>query len=219
MEKNQNALIIFVKYPEPGKVKTRLANKIGKENAAKIYSLLAKFIINKLALSKHYETFIFFTPENKKEETVSWIGNHKIKYYAQKGKSLGDKISSAFKQCFELKRKNIVIIGTDCIEIDQGEILKTLKMLEKNEFEIVIGPSNDGGYYLLGLSKYHNFLFDQIDWSTNKVFDQTISKINIRNLKYGLLKEKNDIDEFQDIILKKIEKIDLKLASEINQLI
>ena len=163
MNKNQNALIIFAKYPEPGTVKTRLGKTIGNTKSASIYSVLAKFLVNKLAESEDYNTYVFFSPENKKKQVIKWINKKESDFFAQHGNSLGEKMSNAFNKCFGLQHKNLIIIGTDCIGIEKEEIKKGFDLLEENKNQIILGPSNDGGYYLLGMNSFYDFLFNEIE--------------------------------------------------------
>ncbi|NIP31569.1 MAG: DUF2064 domain-containing protein [Candidatus Dadabacteria bacterium] len=216
---NPNALIIFVKYPTPGEVKTRLGKSIGYEKAASLYSLIAKFIINKLTDSKSYTSLIFYSPENKKEEVKKWLNRNELEYFPQTGNSLGEKISNAFKHCFSSGKKNVAIVGTDCIEINEKELSNVFGMLSENNIDVILGPSLDGGYYLLGLNKYRNKIFNNIEWSTNKVLNKTINIINENNLLYQTIEEKNDIDQIEDIKLNKIEIFDKDLSNSIRTIL
>ena len=205
--KIENVLIIFLKYPESGKVKTRLAKDIGDEKACSIYKLLAENVIKNVILKnpKTYNVHFFFTPANKKNEIKDWLqpilaNNQGIgtKYSHQEGNTLGERMSNAFKQTLQGEGcKSCIIIGTDCPEIDATLIENAFDILK--EKDIVIGPCKDGGYYLLGMSRFVPDLFSDIDWSTDRVFDQTIEKIQKNNLSCGILKTLADIDTQEDL--------------------
>ncbi len=96
-------------------------------------------------------------------------------------------MKNAFKTSFTAGYEKIVIMGTDCYELDSQMILNAFNQLENAE--IVIGPATDGGYYLLGMKKLHEEIFENIDWSTAKVLNQTISFCNIKSFPFSLLPE------------------------------
>ncbi|GAN31751.1 MAG: glycosyltransferase [Candidatus Brocadia sp. AMX2] len=202
-----NVLIVFLKYPEPGKVKTRLAKALGNEKACRIYQLLAESVIRNIFLKneRKYDVHIFFTPIDKKNEIVTWlkplIGNDTetgIHYIPQEGAELGERMSDAFQQALQKKSyERSIIIGTDCPGIDAALIEDAFEVLKKKD--IVIGPCMDGGYYLLGMSGLFPDLFSGIDWSTDCVFDQTMRKIQRNHLSYMILKTLADIDTQEDL--------------------
>jgi len=212
----ENALIVFIKYPEPGKVKTRLAKDIGNEKACAIYKLLAERVIKNI-FSKNpltYDVHIFFTPADKKNEITEWLksildNNQKAKaqYSPQEGSDLGERMSNAFKEILQEKGcKKCIIIGTDCPEIDTTLIENAFGVLK--EKDIVIGPCTDGGYYLLGMSRPVPVSFEQgfvpdlfidIDWSTDRVFKQTMEKVRKNNVSCSILKILTDIDTQEDL--------------------
>jgi len=205
--KMENAVIIFLKYPEPGKVKTRLAKDIGNEKSCEIYKLLAEGIIKNVAQNnlKTYDGHIFFTPADKENEIKNWLKSiidnewaFHIQYSPQKGNTLGERMSNAFQQTLQRKDcKRCIIIGTDCPEIDATLIESVFEILK--EKDIVIGPCKDGGYYLLGMSGFVPDLFVDIDWSTDQVFIQTMEKVQKNNLSCSILKILTDIDTQEDL--------------------
>src|ERR1700741_747851 len=92
----KHALLVFVKYPEPGKVKTRLAKSIGKEKAARIYSAMAKTVIHTVSKSREYKTIIFFDPPERKNDVKNWLQDNGCNLFPQNGKSLGERMANAF---------------------------------------------------------------------------------------------------------------------------
>jgi rSAM/selenodomain-associated transferase 1 len=203
----ENALIIFLKYPEPGKVKTRLAKALGDEKACAVYKSLAENVIKNIFTKNPgtYDVHIFFTPADREMEIKDWLkpfihGNRGLKtqFSHQEGGNLGEKMSNAFGQILQEKGyKKCVIIGTDCPEIDATLIENAFGVLK--EKDIVIGPCEDGGYYLLGMSVPASDLFVDIDWSTNRVFKQTMEKVQKNNLSCSILKTLVDIDTIEDL--------------------
>lgn len=205
--KMENAVIIFLKYPEPGRVKTRLAKDIGDEKACAIYKSLVENVIKNIFTKNPgtYDVHIFFTPADKENEIKNWlksiIDNERafyIQYSPQEGNTLGERMSNAFQQTLQRKDcKRCIIIGTDCPEIDATMIESVFEILK--EKDIVIGPCKDGGYYLLGMSGFVPDLFVDIDWSTDRVFKQTMGKIQKNNLSSSILETLVDIDTQEDL--------------------
>jgi len=193
----KNALIIFLKYPQAGKVKTRLAKDVGDYEAARIYSNMALNIIESVVDPKSYNTILFYYPPEKEKEIKDWVGEKEVQYSPQVGNTLGDRISNAFKEVFSSSADKTVIIGTDCLDITSENIKEALYLLD--ETEVVLGPAEDGGYYLLGLNKYRPQIFQDIDWSTEHVLEQTVLRIVENSLNYSLLKTLKDIDTVDDI--------------------
>ncbi len=198
----KEALIIFVKNPIIGKVKTRLAAKVGDEKALQIYlELLAhtRSIVNSVAADK----FIFYSDAHDNNDLwPNTIYNKKN----QLGNNLGERMHNAFNELFAAGYQKVFIIGSDCLELNAAIINQGSKELETSD--VVIGPARDGGYYFLGMKKIHTALFENIDWSTEKVLTQTIAVCDNKQFPYTLLPVLNDIDEEADW-LKALEQFSL----------
>ena len=199
MEKN--ILIVFVKLPEPGSVKTRLAKDLGNERAAEIYSDIAKDIVSRVSKSNQYDTYIFYDPPNRGNDLKLWLSDianiDNERMVPQEGDSLGERISNAFETVFSSGAKRAVIIGSDCTDVTAAMIEESFSMLSHSD--AVLGPAEDGGYYLLGLKRFIPELFEDIDWSTERVLEQTVSRLANSGLKYRLLKTLRDIDNLNDL--------------------
>lgn len=196
-----NTLIVFAKLPEPGKVKTRLAQDLGEQRAAEIYSDIARDIISRVSESSTYETLIYFDPPDKKNEITLWLKEctyiESERLIPQEGGSLGERILSAFESIFSSGAKSAVIIGTDCTDVNANMIEESFQ--ELREYDAVLGPAQDGGYYLLGLNSLIPELFQEIGWSTEYVLEQTISRLNKLGLNYKLRETLRDIDNLNDL--------------------
>ncbi len=192
----KTAIIIFAKYPRPGKVKTRLAKDIGNEKALLIYKKLVSKLLNQID-SNNYDISIYFYPESKKNEVKKWINLPDIKYLSQSGDDIGARMLNAFKDSLSLKYAKTVIIGTDCLEINNNIISKSFYLLDDSD--LVLGPATDGGYYLIGLKAVVETIFQDIHWSTEKVLKQTINKAKEIKLSYKFPDFLSDIDTLEDL--------------------
>ncbi len=187
----ENALIIFVKNPEPGKVKTRIANTVGNDEAISIYKQLLEFT-SKIAKSVACERYVFYFPLVLEEDMFDTEYFHKK---LQTKGDLGDKMQTAFASVLA-KHKHVLIIGSDCAELTSGDIQRGFDELEEND--VVIGPAKDGGYYLLGMNDLQMFLFKDMPWSEDSLLEESIMRVQDRGLNYSLLNIKSDIDYIED---------------------
>lgn len=195
------ALIIFLKYPEPGHVKTRLAASIGTINAAKVYQKMAERVITGLEDdASELRTVIFFDPPEAADKVRKWLQPFKtnLLLMPQTAGGLGQKMADAFNRTFAIRdTQKIVIIGTDCPAVDVAIIRDAYNALE--HYSAVIGPALDGGYYLLGLNTEIPWLFEDIPWSTPQVLAQTLRQLEMHQMSYRLLPELQDIDTGDDL--------------------
>ena len=203
-----DVLIIFVKYPQPGSVKTRLRKTIGARKATLLYKLFVKSILE-ATNSNTYRRMIFYTPAGKEKEIKDWLGEGR-EVYLQRGNNLGERLSNAFQFAFQNGARSVVAIGTESPLLDKKSILKAFKELKNKS--CVIGPSQDGGYYLLGLSKFKREIFQNINWGTDRVFKQTLNAIKKSKLKFCLLELGFDVDTIDDLILLKQQLRNLRKA-------
>ncbi|MCF8273613.1 MAG: TIGR04282 family arsenosugar biosynthesis glycosyltransferase [Flavobacteriaceae bacterium] len=188
---SKNALIIFTRNPELGACKTRLANTIGNEAALEIYKHLIKHTA-KTSEKANADKYVFYSENITKEDF--WnpeIFRKKLQY----GNDLGARMENAFSELFQLGYEKIIIIGSDLLDLTTQHIDEAFILL--NEYDIVIGPAKDGGYYLLGIKTHHGPIFKNKDWGTSSVLKDTIN--DIQNCTFSLLEALNDIDTFEDI--------------------
>ncbi len=186
-----NALIVFIKNPELGKVKTRLAKTVGDERALVIYKALMGHTRD-IALAVSTDRLLFYSQEIHPND--QWSTTH-FKKYLQATGDLGTKMKTAFQQAFQDHQK-VVIIGSDCASLTPAIVKVAFQQLDKHAF--VIGPALDGGYYLLGMNQYAPSVFDGIEWSTDSVLNDTKQRIKSLGLDYVLLPALSDIDYEED---------------------
>ncbi|MBX9780995.1 MAG: TIGR04282 family arsenosugar biosynthesis glycosyltransferase [Chitinophagaceae bacterium] len=185
-----NTIIVFAKTPEPGKVKTRIAAQLGDEIALQIYNQLLQFtfsLIGDLA----YRKIVYYAGEGSQDY---WKG---LETRKQASGDLGNRMAIAFEEVLSEGEIPAIIIGTDCASLTKEIIESAFTSLATND--LVIGPATDGGYYLLGIKKNYPLLFEHIDWSTEKVFEQTIQHAKNLSLSYHILPVLTDIDEAHQV--------------------
>jgi len=192
-----NSIIIFLRYPKTGQVKTRLAKTTSSEFALRFYKSCAENIVKNVKRIPGINRFAFYSNEAEKEKIVDWLGS-KLFFLPQQGNDLGNRMKNAFEKVFSTGAQKVIIIGTDIPDLSENIIKNAFNILDKND--VVIGPSKDGGYYLLGLKKMYTELFEGIEYSTRMVFTETLSVVKKLKLSYQLLPELQDIDTEEDLI-------------------
>jgi rSAM/selenodomain-associated transferase 1 len=195
----KNCIIIFIKYPELGKVKSRLAPAVDEEIILDIYKSFVFDLIETLKEGSFSFKIAFYPPEAK-TKFQSWLSNEFI-YQAQEGNDLGEKMKNAFLASFAQDFENVLLIGSDSPDLNYDIFTSSFKSLE--DHDAVIGPTFDGGYYLIGFSK-KSFLaeiFMGIEWSTETVFQKTMEIFKKHNYKISILQKWHDIDTYQDLIV------------------
>lgn len=196
-KKNKNtSLIVFARYPEKGKVKTRLSKDTSDIFAARFYKECADKVITSIKKLRSFNKYIFNSEAGEKEKVRKWIGTGFF-YVSQKGENLGSRMLNAFELVFSHYAEKAIIIGTDIPDLNSDIILQADMLLDNSD--IVIGPSNDGGYYLLGLKKPQRELFENIEWSSDSVLNSTLKAANKLELKIVQLPVLRDIDTKQDL--------------------
>lgn len=189
----KDCLLIFIKNPTVGKVKTRLAATLGDDKALEVYKALTAYtqsITADVNVNRQvwYSSFI--------DNSDGWSSHH-FEKKLQKGRDLGERMSKAFEHAFDEGCHKIVIIGSDCPGLTSHHLEKAFLLLE--EKDCVMGPSEDGGYYLLGLRKKLPALFKDRKWSTESVLKEAIATLKTHGFSYELLEELNDIDNEEDL--------------------
>jgi len=197
-EEKDTAIIVFTKFPVEGKVKTRLAKNMGNKFAVSFYRVCAEHTFKELIKVKETgsELFLFCSEENEIEQVMNWAGNN-FNYYSQQGNDLGLKMYNAFETVFKKGYKKVIIVGTDAPDVSMNLVQSVISVLDN--YSVVIGPANDGGYYLLGFKSKLIDLFSGIEWSTDSVFNSTIEKLNNSKTHYFVVDELTDIDTLEDL--------------------
>ncbi len=189
---NKPATIIFIKNPELGKAKTRLAATVGDERALAIYKELLRHTRETVLQIENCEKYLFYSSFIDKQD--DWPNDFFHKKLQPTG-DLGTRIKTAFKEVFETNQP-VLIVGSDCASLTSEILAKAINDLKENDF--VIGPAEDGGYYLIGMNNFQPSVFEDIAWSTEQVLPQTIDEIQNLGKTFGLLTTLSDIDYEED---------------------
>jgi uncharacterized protein len=189
----ESAIIIFVRAPKLGKVKTRLAATIGNEKALAVYQFLLAHTYG-LVKDRRMPVFVFYADAIVDNDL--WSGDHIVKRL-QEGNNLGERMMNAFTAVFATGSSKALIIGSDCYELTGTIIDEAFASLSVND--IVIGPAKDGGYYLLGMHAPVKNVFSNIEWSTDTVFRKTLERVNQQQYRFSTLAMLRDVDTEDDI--------------------
>ncbi len=187
----KNLLLVFTRNPELGKVKTRLAKTVGNATALKIYIFLLKRTRD-IAVKVAADKAVYYSV--KIRENDIWDASI-FQKHQQVGEDLGIRMLHAFKNGFKAGYEKVIIIGSDLYDLTSETIENAIIALENNE--VVIGPAEDGGYYLLGMNSLEEKIFKNKDWGTETVRKDTLE--DLKDKKVFLLGELNDVDVFEDI--------------------
>lgn len=186
---------VFLKYPEPGNVKTRLAISVGEEAAARTYERMVRQVlalVDTLA-KERFAPHLFYDPKHEAEAyrelgpIVQWP------LHPQSEGGLGDRLKKASLE-LSISGFPFAFIGTDCVDMKPAHFEGTFGALKQGA-DLVLGPATDGGYYLIALKQPRSELFEGIAWSTDTVTSQTLEKAKVAGLRVHLLEELEDIDD------------------------
>ncbi len=188
------ALIIFVKNPIEGQVKTRIAKTTGNGKAVEIYRELLQYthdVAESLPAAEYAKTVYYGDYINPDDLWNGWT-----KARQPQDGDLGDRMKQAFREQFALGASRVVIIGSDCLALQPRHLEVAFAALSTRD--VVIGPSTDGGYYLLGMNVLYEQIFDGMPWSQLELLNQTKSLLKAGSISFTLLEPLTDIDEWKD---------------------
>ena len=188
---SKDLLLIFTRNPELGKCKTRLAKTVGDETALDIYSFLLGHTVS-VTQNLNAAKQVWYSEEIWEDDI--WDDAFYDKRL-QKGKDLGIRMANAFQEGFASGYERILIIGSDMFDLDQKDLENAFAQLKENDF--VIGPAEDGGYYLLGMKSFEANLFQDKSWGQASVLKDTLA--DLKGEKLAILEERNDVDVYEDI--------------------
>jgi len=193
----KSALIVFARQPSMGQVKTRLVRELPEELVLELYKGMVKDVLRMVRGVCGSSRYVFHAgvPRAGSEFFERYEKSFVLK--KQNGTDLGARMLNALRGCRKDGCDRMVLIGTDCLSVNEKDILTAFSKLASHD--IVLGPSRDGGYYLIGLKDPFPELFEGISWGTARVFAQTVSRIKKFNKKVYFLKLRADIDTLEDL--------------------
>jgi rSAM/selenodomain-associated transferase 1 len=189
------AVLVFVRAPEAGRVKTRLAAEIGAAAALRVYVRLAEHAVA-AARASGASVRVHFTPAEAGEAVRGWLGGS-AEYLPQREGDLGERMRRAFDEAFAAGHGQVVVVGSDLPDVSADLLRRAFALLERHE--AVLGPARDGGYYLLGLRRPVPDVFEGIAWSTPEVFAATVARLRAAGIEPALLETLADVDEAEDL--------------------
>ncbi len=206
-KKEQDLCIIFSRYPRPGSSKTRLIPYLGRQGAADLQRRMTEKLAAEsagLAGQVHVELAMAGAGQN---EMAAWLGSQ-LPWQKQVGADLGERMSFAFDQGFRRGYQRVVVVGADCPAVSTAVLAQAFSALEQEE--LVLGPTSDGGYYLIGLRSPRPDFFENISWGSDQVLDQTLAVASKAGLQAVLLASLSDVDRPEDV-----EALPLALRGEL----
>ena len=191
------ALLVFVRAPRPGKVKTRLARTLGDERAAEFYRLCTDNTLTEInRLPREVERYIFFA-ESVNSYEMDRLTALGFKVAVQEGKNLGERLDNAFRRVFENGARKVVIVASDVPDLSAKVMKEAIDGLDNSD--VVIGPCYDGGYYLIGMKELHKELLTGISWGTDCVYRQTLDSAKSNGLTILQMPILIDVDTEADL--------------------
>lgn len=191
-----DVLVAFVKEPRPGQVKTRLGRDLGSDLAAALYRSLAELeLAQTRPEAAEYARRVYFAPAEAQAEIARWLPGETL--VAQSGADLGARMARAFEEVLARGARRAVIVGSDVPWVSRAHVRQALAALDAHD--LALGPTGDGGYYLLGLARPLPELFESMPWSTPQVLPETLARAAALGLSVSRLEPLDDIDTLGDL--------------------
>jgi rSAM/selenodomain-associated transferase 1 len=205
----RNRLVVFTRYPQAGKVKTRLIPALGEEGAADLHCRMTRHTLAAAGeLADHGLASVELCYTGGGEQEMRRLFGEELKMVPQLDEGdLGERMHTAFQRCFSEGAGKVVIVGTDCPGLSGRIMLRAFDELD--HAPLVLGPARDGGYYLIGLTGLPPKLFEGIPWGTDQVLQLTVNLAKRLELPVNLLIPLDDVDRPEDL-----EKTNLRYLEE-----
>jgi hypothetical protein len=190
-------ILLFVKYPESGKVKLRLTADLNEDIVLELYRC---FVHDTLETVKKIDSqlFICYSPADAQKKFQRWLGSNLL-FLPQNGVDLGERMKNCFTTVFEKGFGRVILMGSDSPDIPEDSITQAFSMLKTKD--VVLGPAVDGGYYLIGLhdTTFIASLFEELPWGTQVVLEETLKRTQQASRTVGLLSTWSDVDTISDL--------------------
>lgn len=190
-------VVLFAKPPRPGRVKTRLiGDGITAERAAELYAAFLRDMIDRFRGASDFDLLLAWALDEG--EILPEFGVDAVR---QEGSDLGERMCHALTHAAR-SHAYVVALGSDTPDLPRQRVVDALEKLKTGEAEVILGPSRDGGYYLIALpaKAVLQELFEAIDWSTGRVLSQTLSRCRAAGLATEMLEVESDVDRFEDLV-------------------
>ncbi|MFQ5501119.1 MAG: TIGR04282 family arsenosugar biosynthesis glycosyltransferase [Phycisphaerae bacterium] len=194
MARSPDTIILFAKFPQPGRVKTRLIGALTPEQAAEVYHRLLVLSLDTLRAVANARIILAGAPD---AADFSEYIDSRVEFRPQGDGDLGKRLSRGITAAFEAGSPRVIVVGADCPRMESGDLSRAFELLGGHD--VVIGPAIDGGYYLLGLRRPAPTLLEGIDWSSDRVLGQTQARAAATGLRVALLETRRDVDTIEDI--------------------
>ncbi|MGM0452510.1 MAG: TIGR04282 family arsenosugar biosynthesis glycosyltransferase [Thermodesulfobacteriota bacterium] len=194
---HRNCIIVFVKAPVYGTVKTRLAEKTGPAAALALYRAFVADSLERL-FTVNADLRLYFDPPESRQSITEWLGTD-LPLSAQTGNDLGQRMAAALAESLAMGYDNAVLVGSDLPDLPASIVSEALEGLAR--FSAVLGPGTDGGYYLIGFRRdgFCGDVFSNIEWSTDQVFTRTMERFDQLQQPVYVLPPWQDIDTYADL--------------------
>lgn len=203
-------LIVFLKSPRPGFVKTRLASRLGAEPACEVYRNLAAALLKRLKPYPNVELRI--SPDDAAASHSDWLLRDCWRCQGQGGGDLGSRLTRAFGESFAAGHRKVMAIGSDCPYVEPTHLRDGFERLISAS--VVLGPALDGGYWLIGMNRYLPSLFEGISWGAAEVLEQTLQRTAALGVQAAMLETLEDVDDWES--WQRYLKTKLKTKREMN---
>ena len=190
-------LIVFVKAPVLGAVKTRLQPHLTPQQSLELYRAMTEDVIERLCQDATFDLAIFHTPPGAEAAIRAWLRGDFV-YRPQHGDDLGARMSNAFAWAFGAGYRKSLLVGSDIPTLDREGIDAAFAALDSHD--LVLGPSEDGGYYLIGMKRHLPILFREMAWSTQTVGSETLARAREAGITFQQLGCKSDVDTFPQVV-------------------
>lgn len=194
----KRCVLLFVRAPEKGKVKTRLAGVLGDEAALNHYRGFVEKELYTLSRGD-FDTIVCYCPPEGKTAVEKWLGRD-LETVPQSGRDLGERMANAFVEAFRRLYNKALLIGSDLPDLPLAVVYEAFEELDRAD--AVVGPAMDGGYYLIGFrdDSFSKHVFRDIPWGEGRVFESTLSRFGKEAIRYHVLPAWRDIDDYSDLV-------------------
>jgi rSAM/selenodomain-associated transferase 1 len=193
-----DALVVMAKAPLPGTVKTRLVPPLTQEQAAELYRALLLDQLRHLRTIGSVERYLAFAPADA-AAIMRELGGDDYRYMSQRGAELGERMKDIFSDLWQRGHKGIVLVGSDLPALPTQLICEAFERIAGDERRVVLGPSRDGGYYLVGMNQATPEIFENMVWSHDQVLAQTAARLNALGVSFSMLPTWYDLDGIEDL--------------------